>query len=190
MHLPWYGTSFHQAAVPLRVLAEYCNYLNKRSSLSIQPKAGEVISYNKWMTHKALYNSRMEVMFQPTDTPPDTTIENWYKMLVFAMDNTNYQSLMANCQQIEEKDLMPGDLFIGLSEDGKEGFAYIILNMIIDKKKNKKYCVATGCVEPCDMYIPKVTEDRNSPWLTVEELKNIGPLKGSSGFYRFANVKL
>lgn len=188
IHLPWYGPSFKQSSIPIRLVGEFYNAYGKRRELAIFPKAGTSLTYHEWLVSDVLYNSRMEVMLKESDSVKQDTDVEWYRFLTFCMDNTTYASLVKNCDDVSEDKLLPGDLIIGKKGTPNTDFLLIIMNVIENEAGEKQYIVGTGCKEACDFHIPLLTEDRDHPWLSLTELKSALGSIAEIGFFRFKNV--
>ncbi len=183
VHLPWRTRLFTDYGIPLRLLAEFLRFQHRDYDLKILPKKGELLTYENWLKGKPVYNNVREVYIQPSEQR-DSSASEYYAFLAICQENTRYKSLTNNCDTIAESDLAPGDLYIGYDKSGKTGFVYVLMNMFINDQGNKIYAFATGCPFACDFHMPLVNEDRNDPWLTVEQITSLAPAAEHTGFYR------
>jgi hypothetical protein len=184
VHLPWQNRNFRDCAIPLRILAEFLRYRQREIDLYIIPDLGDTLRYAQWLRGKAVYGGRGEVIIQP-DEPREPSPNEYYRFLDFCMKNTTYKSLAANCDSIAESLAAPGDLFIAHDEAARTGCVYVIMNMLVNDAKEKLYVVATGCSEACDFHIPLFNENRNNPWITIEQIRSLGADLPYAGFFRF-----
>lgn len=183
-HLPWKGDRFNDKAIPLRILGEWLFYLHRENELRIWPKAGDTLRYEDFLGGDLRFNNRMEPFFEPTE-PRQPSPREYYRFLLFCIDNTTYKSLAANCVSVKPEDLMPGDLLIAHNENGRKGRVYIVMLKVVNDKGDKRFVVACGCEVACDFHIPLLTEDRDQPWVTLEEIEQLAPDYPERGFYRF-----
>lgn len=184
VHLPWKSYTFIDCTIPVRILGEFLYSQNKEFDLKIIPRNGEVLTYDKWLNGKPAYAVGKKLFFRPSEKR-DTSVFEYYRYLDLCMQNVNYKSLADNCDLVNEKDLTPGDLMIAYDESGKKGYAYVILNMLVNEREDRLYIVATGCNEACDFHIPLINSDRDFPWLTLEKIKGLAENMAFSGFFRF-----
>ena len=183
VHLPWRSRLFTDYGIPLRILAEFLRFQHREYDLKVMPKRGKLLTYEQWLKGKPVYNNVREVYFQPSEQREPSAAE-YYAFLALCQENSNYKSLAENCDSLAAPDLAPGDLYIGHDESGKTGFVYVLMNMFINDQGMKIYTFATGCPYACDFYMPLVNEDRNNPWLTLEQIKSMAPVAEHTGFYR------
>ena len=159
---------------------------NKGEAYQIPVKRKDPTDFigNKYLANgKPVYNNVREVYIHPSEQR-DSSASEYYAFLAICQENTRYKSLTNNCDTIAESDLAPGDLYIGYDKSGKTGFVYVLMNMFINDQGNKIYAFATGCPFACDFHMPLVNEDRNDPWLTVEQITSLAPAAEHTGFYR------
>ncbi len=187
VHLPWHGPTFSQDKIPYRILAEYLRQNQREFDLEILPKNGDPISYEKWLEGKPAISADGAVVFKPSEKR-DTSAAEYYTMLQFCSKQSNYAALVRNCDSIDAKDVLPGDLLVAHSETGKSGRVYVVLNMLENGDRLRLYAVATGCDQACDFYIPLVNEDRGNPWLSIEDVRALAGDLPYRGFFRFRSV--
>lgn len=188
VHLPWEGTSFKDFAIPIRILGEYYFQYDRRHELKISPPVGEIMTYDKWLNGKPAYTYKGDLIFKD-DVKKEDTEKEYYKFLQFCMNNSDYKSLAADCNQVEDTKIKPGDLFIAYDDSGKQGLTYVILCLISNGEGNTLYLVATGCPEACDFHIPLIKPDRDAPWVTIDEIRAQNTSYKNSGFFRFKSIK-
>lgn len=187
IHLPWIGPSFRDFAIPVRMLGEFCLQNSYHNSIAIEPKAGELMTFEKWLSHKPAYDSRGNLFFKPSNQKEATETE-YYRFLQFCMENSNYRSLANSCDLIENSQVQPGDMFISFDDTGKKGAVLIILHLIFSNSGDTLYLVGTGCELACDFHIPKIKGNRNNPWVTLQEIKTVDTTYEHSQFYRFKTI--
>lgn len=187
IHLPWQGPAFKDVAIPVRLLGEYSFQFNNRFAFQIMPKAGEMLTYKKWLQGKPVYNQRGELLFKE-DILKDDTENEYYRFILFSMQNVNFKSITKTCDTVLIDNVQAGDMFIAYDKTGKKGKLYIIFHLISDDSGNIMYLVANGCPEACDLYIPKVNENRNIPWITIKQLRQLTNEYNNSKFYRFKTI--
>lgn len=183
VHFPWHTRGFTDCGIPIRLMAEFLRYQHREFDLEIIPKNGATITYEEFLKGKAVYSNRGVLRFDP-DEPRDTSVSEYNRCMYLGMHNTTYRSLTANCDSITPDELAPGDLLVGHDEKSKEGFTYVIMNMLVNDEGDKIYTFATGCPKICDFHVPLVSEDRRDPWLTVEEIIEYAPEFEHTGFFR------
>ncbi|MFQ5452748.1 MAG: DUF4846 domain-containing protein [Candidatus Zixiibacteriota bacterium] len=187
VHLPWKGSTFVDFTIPIRILGEYLHSQNMEYNLSIIPKKGETFTYEKWLNSKLSYAVGKRVIFKPSEKR-DSSVYEFYRLINFCMQNTNYKSLAENCDPIPESNLAPGDMYIAHDSSGRKGQVLIILNMIVNENDERFYIIATGCEKACDFHIPLIKGDRDYPWMTIENIKEFKPNMTISGFFRFKSI--
>lgn len=184
VHLPWYGPSYRDIGIPIRLMMEYKRLRNQDIDWNIIPVKGDTLTYEKWLNHKASRDYTGAVILKPSESR-DSSYGEFIRFINFAMDNSSYQSLPKNCVKISEPtDLKPGDMFIASDSTGKQGLCYVILN-VANKKNEVRFIAATGCAEACDFHIPKFNEERTNPWIDEKILNDLSKDFPFSGFYRF-----
>lgn len=188
VHITWNGGQYREIAFPVRILSEYLLKKNQMEKFDIAPKNGEAITYKKWLKGKPLYNARMELFFQEDVKKEDNTTE-FFNMVNFALNSMNFNSLIQSSIQIETKNLKPGDFFLATDSKFKDGVMYFVMHYIIGDDGQKKYVVATGCPKACDFHIPLFHNDKNNPFVTIDEIENLAQNYPNYGFYRFKAIK-
>ncbi len=173
VHLPYSGQLFRDYTLPLRVLAEYLLYREQQYSLTIVPARGDTLRYGDWLMGELVYNSHREPFFRP-GAPREPSQREYYDFMKACMRNTSYASLAFNADSIKADQVMPGDVFVAHDERGLKGCVYLVLHMIENKDGKKLYAVATGCPDACDIHIPLLTENRDMPWVTVDNIAALG----------------
>jgi hypothetical protein len=184
VHIPWKGPQYTETNFPLRILAEYLRFRHRETAFVFQPTRGEPLDYSSWLSGTPAYNGRGVPIFLPKPTREANNFE-FFKMLHFCMQNNNYRSLAANCVTVKVDELAPGDMFIAHDSLGHNGHALVIMNRIEDEKGHRLYAVGRGCPDACDFHIPLVNDNKDNPWLTVREIREMSEPLASSGFYRF-----
>lgn len=187
VHLPWKGPLYRSHAIPLRILSEYLRHYRCEFDLQIAPKAGELLTYEKWLKGKPVFSSRNEVFFRPVEQR-DTSAAEYFKHMHFCMQVTDFRSLAGNCDSVAGSEITPGDMLIAHDESARKGKVYVILNMLVNEAGDKLYVVATGCEQACDFHIPLVSADRDYPWISLEQVKALTDGMPFSGFFRFKAV--
>ena len=188
VHLPWTGPSFKDVAIPLRLLGEFYFQTNKRFDLKVYPKKGELLTYEKWLHGKVVYNHKGELLFND-DLLKDDTEEEYYRYLVFAMQNLNYKSIAKSCDTVALSELQAGDMYIAYNSTGKKGKLFIVLHLIENKAGDVMYLIANGCPDACDFHIQKFNEDRDNPWVTKEQLEELTNDFEINNFYRYKTIE-
>lgn len=173
VHLPYNGPAYTDKAMPIRILAEFLHDRSREKELSIIPRAGEIMIYDKWLASDITYGPGKSVQFNVPREKEDNLSE-YYTFMRFCLENTTYESLARNCDTIPASDARPGDIFVAHDENGKDGVVYVILHMIVNASDDKLYAVATGCKEACDFHIPLFNNDRNNPWIRPREIAELG----------------
>ena len=184
VHIPWIGTAYKEYAFPVRILGEYFVAKEKENDFCFYPPKGEVIDYRKWLTGQPAFTAHLELFIKP-DEEREPSIREFYKLVNFCLQYSDYATLKKNCDTISASDLQPGDLLISTTENQIKGKVYLIINMISNKSGDKLYAIATGCEDACDFHIPLVNDNRDYPWLTLDDLQKLGNINPEQNFYRF-----
>ena len=184
VHLPYRSQDFKDCAVPIAILAEYLHYYDRESELSVIPKKGDTLQYKAWLRGQLRYAAFGRVLIEP-DEERDVSASEYNKFVHACLYNTSYKSLAQNCDSIDVRELMPGDLFIAHDKLSRAGCVYIVMHMLNNKKGEKLYAVACGCSESCDFHIPLLTGDRDNPWITTDHIQSLAENMPYSGFFRF-----
>jgi len=184
VHLPWKGSIYKDNAFPLRIIAEYLHYRNRDYDFTVIPPVGDTLNYKMYL-HSKVSRTGLGAVKLVSVEPRDSSVYEFFKFLNECMRNTNYASLSANCDSISIDDVAPGDLLIGHDERGRKGVVYVILNRLVNDNGDKLYVVATGCPEACDFHIPLFNDDRNNPWITIEEVQALASEYPYRGFFRW-----
>ncbi len=183
VHLPYRGLAFTRIGIPIRILAEYLHDNNRELEFEIAPINGERLKYSKWLFNEVVYGPRKAVQYR--EVPPrDTSLSTYYTFMKTAMHSSNFESLTYNCDSVALSKPMPGDIFVAYNENSTKGEVFVVLHMLVGKKKDNLYVVATGCKKPCDFHIPLFNGDRNNPWLTADQIYELGQDYPNRGFYR------
>lgn len=189
VHITWNGGQYREIAFPVRILSEYLLYKNKKDKFESYPVNGESINYNKWLKGKPLYNSRMELFFQEEPNKKEDNEKEYFTMVNFALNSLNFKSLITASEPVQTKELMPGDFFLATNSKFKDGVMYFVMHYIVGEDGKKKYVVATGCPKACDFHIPLFNNDKNNPFITIDQIENLAGKFPNYGFYRFKAVK-
>ena len=184
IHLPWSGRSFTEFSIPLRMLGEYLFETGQKDKLVVEPKGGETLTYQKWLEAKPVFDFRGNVIWKD-GYPKSESDDEYYKYLLFAMQNSSYTGLLKNCNPVESSQVQAGDMFIASDDTGNIGAVYVILRLIFDQNDSTLFLVGTGCEEACDFHIPLLTAKRDEPWVSQVTLEAINAEFTKSGFYRF-----
>ena len=184
VHLPHQGLAFTNKGIPIRILAEYLHDNNREFELEIAPIKGDSLKYSKWLFNEVIYGPRKTVKYR--EVPPrDTTLNTYYTFMKTCMHSSNFESLTYNCDSVAPSKLMPGDILVAYNENSTKGEVFVVMHMLVGKKKDNLYAVATGCKKPCDFHIPLFNGDRDNPWLTADQIYELGKDYPNKGFYRF-----
>lgn len=183
VHFPYNGPAFTDRAEPIRILAEFLHTFKREFDLAVIPRAGDTMTYSKWLTHDISFGAKNAVQFSP-GAPKDTTLKEYYTFMRNCLENTSYQSLAFNCDSVEATDLRPGDIFVAHDSTGRKGVAFVVMHMLERDKNEKLYAVATGCPEACDFHIPLFNNDKNNPWLTAAQIFELNGAYPNRGFLR------
>lgn len=188
VHITWDGGQYREIAFPVRILAEYFLKKDEKFKFDVMPKSGESINYEKWLKGSPKYNARMELFFADDQKKEDTELE-YFKMVNFSLNNLSFKSLIESSDQVPADDLMPGDFFLATNSRYKDGVVYFVMHYIVGDDGLKKYVVATGCPKACDFHIPLFNNNKDNPFITVEEIENLAQQYPNYSFYRFKALK-
>ncbi len=184
VHLPWRGMDFKDKAIPIRILAEFLHYQGREFDLRILPPTGDTLRYEKFLGGRLRYTSRREPFFEQ-EVEREPSLSEFYRFMKVCIYSTTYANLPANCDSVAADDLKPGDLFVAHDERGATGVVYVVMHLLVSEKGPRLYAVATGCSDACDFHIPLLTEDRNEPWITADQIRSLANGLPFSGFFRF-----
>ncbi len=183
VHLPWGGLRNHDFAVPVRILAEWLHYQKREMSLAVLPTKGELLSYGDFLGGDLLLNRLGEPFFQPGETK-EASNAHYYRFISTCMDYLSYKGIVRNCDSLKVEALRPGDLFVAHDQKGRKGRAYVVMHVVENDAGQSLYAVATTCSRSCDFHIPKLTDDRDQPWISREQIADLGADFARSGFFR------
>jgi len=182
--LPWAHYVANEYGMALKMWAEYLRYAHRDFDLRWIPLKGEEITYKKFLNGKPARKGSGEFFFLESE-PRDTAYIEYYNCLTQIALNTNFKGMAQNMAEVNENELAPGDVYLGYSGPGKDGFLLIILNMIENDNGDRLYAICTGGNPAHDLYIPIFNNDRDNPWITIDQIKAFAPQADSTGFYRF-----
>ena len=183
VQLPWRTSHFIDYIIPVQLAAEYLRFNRSIHKLEIIPNRGAPFTYMNWLKSEYFEDNQGNLTSIPSQKREDTE-EEFRKFIDIIAFNINYKTLVKSCEPVKEKDLGPGDIWIAHDDKGREGRVYVILNVLENKKGDRLYAVGTGCPEACDFHIPLFNGDDDNPWITVEQIKEVGAEYPSKGFYR------
>ena len=188
VHLPWFGNTFTDFAIPIRLAGEYLFQLNQKDKLILAPPQGDTLTYDRWLEANPAFTYKGDIIWKDGNPKLDTEDE-YYKYLIFCMQSATYAGLMKNCEPVESGQVQAGDMFIATDDTGKKGAVYVILRLIFDENDHTLFLVGTGCEEACDFHIPLLTEKRDIPWVSENLLQELTRGFETKGFYRFKFLK-
>lgn len=183
LHLPYHGPRQRDCNIPVRIVAEWLYYQERQTDLKWTFELGDSLTYDGWLSGEL----RLDRLGQPLFVPAETRVGDdyeYYRFMFSCMDFNNFRSLAKNCQPLDSNLLAPGDLVLGYNSKGRDGMALIVVQVIVDKSGNRLYVVGTGCPEACDFHIPKLTENRDRPWLTLAQVLALTKSFEHSGTFR------
>lgn len=183
VHLPYRGPEQKDFNIPLRILAEWLFLLKREADLVYYPHAGDSLTYSDWLGGQ-LRLDRWGHPYIKKGEGRTATDGEYYRFMRACMDYSSYSGLTRNCDTLHTAQVLPGDLFVAHDQTGRKGVAYVVLQVLQNSTGQRLYAVATGCPDACDFHIPKLTEDRNCPWITLEKLQSLGKDWPQSGFFR------
>ncbi|MGD8922911.1 MAG: DUF4846 domain-containing protein [Candidatus Zixiibacteriota bacterium] len=187
INLPWRTTRFFDFVIPMQLLAEYDIAMKSAFDFAIQPRVGVLLTYQEWLEGNMVKNAHDSIYFVPAETkrqPAESEFDNFFGAI---SANSNYRSLVENCDSVVESGILPGDMLIAHDEKGYYGRAYTILCVIENDNGERRFIVGTGCNDnPCDFYIPLFNDNKDNPWITLDQLKALAPAEyPHHGFFRF-----
>lgn len=183
VRLPWRTSRLTDAVLPLQLGIEYLIVNKRLAEWEILPIKGEPMSYGKWLTHRIVYGPDQDILFVPRDTPLVDSEDELKQFLEQVSVAANYASLIANTDSIMLNQAQPGDLLIGCNAEGTSGKVYVII-AIVEKKKERRFLLGTGCSFACDFHIPRFGNDRKNPWLTADQLMPLVADWPTQGLFR------
>lgn len=183
VHFPWRTSRFFDYTIPVQLLIEYALASNSLHDFEWWPKAGDTITWDRFLANQAVTYRGVELQFRPSERR-DSTPEEIDAFVDLCARWTTYQVLANNCVPAPEGDPLPGDLFIATDSTGRKGVVYVIVTALRNDDGDMLYTVATGCSDKCDFHIPLFNDTRTNPWIsraTIEKLADGWP---TAGFYR------
>ena len=183
VHLPWRGTVNRDYGIPIRILAEWLRFQKREQDLKVYPFGGDALTFEDFLGGELHMDRLGQPFFKPTEpTVPD--ISDYYRFMALCMEYVRYSGLVRNSDSIAAQDVLPGDLFVAHNKNGTRGCAYVVMQVIESNTGERLYAVATGCPQACDFHIPLLTKDRDRPWVTTEQIEQLGAEYPYSGFFR------
>lgn len=189
VHLPWKGQYFTDYAIPFRILAEFLYHQKREMDFTFIPAKGDPITYKDWLVGRPAFLADHTMIIKPGPSR-DSSVSEFFQFAAFCMQNTDYVNLMLNCDSVADDALIPGDVLIAHNKHDNTGRVFIVLNLIVNSNGDKLYAVGTGCPDACDFHVPVVNDDRNDPWMTVQQIRNLAEGMPETGFYRLKTVTL
>lgn len=183
IHLPYRGPRQKHFNIPLRIATEWLYQLKRYFDLMWLPHKGDTIKYNDFLGGVLRLTRYGEPFFQEGERRVHDDHE-YYGFMGVCMDYNSPLGLTRNCSEIRPEELLPGDLLIGHDDIGKQGHVWVVVQVVANPSGERRYIVATGCDEACDFYIPRLTPDRNRPWLSLSELTDLTASWPHHGCYR------
>jgi hypothetical protein len=89
--------------------------------------------------------------------------------------NSTYKTLAANSTPITPEEFLPGDLMVSRDTVGYQGKVWIVMCVAENAGGDRRYIVGTGCDDVCDFHIPLFNNEKNYPWLTLDQVKALAP---------------
>jgi hypothetical protein len=183
IHFTRLNTQGSDKTFALELMAQYMKYLGREFDFMIKPYTGDTLRYADFLSGAVAYGSRMEVKYIPGEKRPPSDDE--YAMFVELCDRqSSYRSLSENCVTVSKDSVRPGDMYITFDENGAKGKIIFFLTMIVDSLGHRLFTTGAGCADECDLHIPLVNNDKNYPWVTVDQIPALYPPMAHSGFFR------
>jgi len=189
VHFPWRVTRLTDCAIPVQLMAEYRLLRGTESEWGYIPVRGDTLRYQAFLKSKAVYQVKRTVRLLESEKR-DASEGEFNTFVDLCAQNTNYRSLTMNSDSVEIEQLAPGDLFIAHDKTGRIGEVWVVLCMLVNDDGDKLYTVGTGCPQTCAFHIPLFNDNRRFPWLTSDEIKELGADFSFSGFFRLRVDKL
>jgi hypothetical protein len=183
LHLPYRGPRQKHYNIPLRIITEWLYKHERYFDLVWLPHKGDTITYDDFLGGELRLTRYGEPFFTEGERREPDDYE-YYDFMGICMDYNSPLGLTRNCTEIQPKELLPGDLLVGHDDVGKKGHTWVVVQVIENGAGERRYVVATGCDEACDFYIPKLTDDRSRPWLTLEQATELVASWPHHGCYR------
>ena len=184
VHLPWRALDFSDRIIPLQLMADYLFIKGMDDQMNTITPSGDTLTFDRFLSGTVTYGSRGEIHWtlSPRRAPSEDEYDRYFALIV---SNTDYRSLLRNCEPVADSALLPGDIYVNCDSNGVKGRVAITLVTIQNANGNRLYIFGTGCPDECDFHIPLFNNRRDYPWTTADEVaKLMGPPKGISGFYR------
>ncbi|MBD3403847.1 hypothetical protein GF420_13210 [candidate division GN15 bacterium] len=183
VHLPWRTIRFYDYTIPVQLLLEYALYAGKLEDFTWVPIEGDTLQFDRFLESKAITYRGRELRFQEAEKRP-RSVEEIDDFMNLCARWTDYASLEANCAEVTDGPLLPGDLFIARDSSGNDGMVYTVLGTITNDDGDYLHVVGTGCPESCDFHIPRFNDRRDNPWVSREDIEALGSAYPIRGCYR------
>ncbi|MFH1686449.1 MAG: DUF4846 domain-containing protein [bacterium] len=183
VHLPYRGPRQSDRNIPIRILAEWLALSERWYDLVFLPHDGDTLTYDNFLRGRLLMDRRSRPYFEPSEERLHD-LREFYSYMSVLMDHSSYHGLTRNCRELAVDSLLPGDLIIASNANGHKGQVWVMMHVIENSDGERRYCVATGCEQACDFYIPLLSGDRDQPWISTERLEGLGTQWERRGYYR------
>ncbi len=183
IHLPYRGPRQKHFNIPLRIITEWLYKHDRHFDLVWLPHKGDTMRYDDFLGGELRLTRYGEPFFEEAERRAHDDYE-YYAFMGVCMDYSSPLGLTRNCHPVEPQELLPGDLLIAHDDVGRRGHVWMVVQAVENPAGERRYIVATGGDEACDFYIPKLTADRNRPWLTLDEVYELVGTWPHHGSYR------
>ncbi len=182
----WRTHKLQDNGIPTQMIGEYLLSRGIQEEWSVVLNKGETVRYKDFLGGKKKIHGHTGISFEPTVARPHSEKE-FGRFVDLCLIKSTYKTLASNCDSIDAKALLPGDLIIGHNHNGIKGKSWVVL-CVIKKKKERRYLVGAGCEVQCAFHIPLYNENRSNPWLTLDQVKELAADQEYSGYFRPNNL--
>ncbi len=145
----------------MRVKAEYHFSKNEYDQIHFNFTSGDRVAFDDWMKGRKPSIKNKKVVFSNPSGAVDASYANFKKYLVMVFSYAGTASLSKELQPIKLSSMQIGDLFI---KGGFPGHAILVVDMVENKKGEKRFLLAQSYMPAQEFHILKNPEHPNDPW--------------------------
>lgn len=178
------------ADVAIRLHAEFLRSKGKIGSIKYKTLDGTLISYKKWLSGSYSLDSSGSIKYTPSVSKKSDNGIEFENYLQFVMTYANSSSLARDLPVVNEKDLLPGDIYIQPDVSGRGGIGHvsIVLDICENSQIQRLYLFGYGFIPAQDFHLPRPGSRQGiGSWFTLEGYKDHASRFGAGKFHRFQN---
>ena len=153
------------ADAAMRLRAEYLWAANRQSDVCFRYTSGDAASWSDWSKGIRPRINKNKVIWSKR-AKPNTAYKNFRKYLDSVFMYAGTFSLSKELKRVREPSkVMPGDVFI---RGGFPGHAVIVLDVVTDKKGNRKFLLGQSYMPAQEIHVLKNPKHR-TPWYSAQD---------------------